>query len=192
MKTLPLITLGILVLSIGCGKEFQPLLEKARKDHLEGNHIGAIDAIKDGLPLWDESDGKELKGEAYQILGLSYHRIRKFDKAIEAYTQANNLSNNTYQSAYNLGLLYITSSQPKLAAKAYSKALRMKKDDPMALLGLGNVYFDLGEYQTAILNYKRIVETAPAVKDAMENISLAKHKLKLKYLRNRNGKGKGR
>jgi len=192
MKTLPLIVLGLLALSPGCGKEFQPLLEKARKAHKEGNHIVAIDAIKDGLPLWDESDGKEQKGEAYQILGLSYHRLRKFDDAIEAYTKANKLSNNTYQSAYNLGLLHITSSQPKLAAKAYSKALRMKKDDPMALLGLGNVYFDLGEYDKAILNYQRIVNTAPGVKDAMENISLSKHKLRQRKLRTRGRKGKRR
>lgn len=168
------------VFLLGCGKEFAPLYEKAQKEFERKNYIGAVDAVQAALPIWKESDGKEKRGQAYQILGRSYHKLLKFDKAIEAYSQAISLSKDTYQSAYNLGLIYLSGNKLDLAAKAYKTALRIKEDDPLALLGLGNVYFALKRYRLAKDTYYRILQTSPGVKDALEQIRLVKAKLKTK------------
>lgn len=170
MKTL--LWLSLCLSLTACQKKFEPLYQKAEAAFESKNHVECIDAVTLALPLWKEDDGNEKKARAYELLGKSYHSLLKTEKAAEAYEQAINLSDKTFDSAYSLGLIRLTSGQPRLASEAFLKALKMKRDDPQALLGLGNSFYALKKHQEARQIYQRIINTSPAVKEALEHLRI--------------------
>jgi tetratricopeptide (TPR) repeat protein len=179
MKKFPILAAVIFSAAlIGCSKRFGPLYNDAQQMYEEEKWIETIDNINLALPFWRESDGQENKAQAYQLLGKAYHKLKKIDKASEAYSKAIELSTNTYESAYSLGLIYLTSNQPVPATKAFKDALGMKKDDPWALLGLGNAYFDSANYEEARVVYQRIIDSSPGVKEALDFLQLIKEKMR--------------
>lgn len=175
-----LIALIFLLPLAGCKKNFSTFLNEARKDFAEKNYVGTVDNVNVGLLQWEESDGVEPKAEAYQLLGASYQQLRNTDKAIEAYQQAISLSTQTYLSAYSLGMLYLARSQPEDGIKTFHKALAMKKDDPSALLGLGNCLYALRKYREAYDVFQKIIDVSPAVREAMESMAILKNRLRQK------------
>ncbi len=166
----------------GCSKRFMPLYEDGKEAYSEGNWIETIDDINLALPFWRESDGQENKAQAYQLLGKAYHKLKKIDKASEAYAKAVELSTNTYESAYELGMIYLTSKQNALSITAFKEALKMKKDDPWALVGLGNAYYDAGKYGEARIVYQRVVDSSPGVRESLEYLRLIDDKMRLKVV----------
>jgi tetratricopeptide (TPR) repeat protein len=163
---------------IGCSKRFGPLFEKAQQMYAEKKWIETIDNINLALPFWRESDGRENKAQAYQLLGKAYHELKKIDKAIESYTKAVELSTNanTYDAAYSLGVIYLTANQPAPAVNAFKEALGRKKDDPWALIGLGNAYFAAGNYREARFAYQRVIDSSPGVRESLEYLKLIDEK----------------
>lgn len=166
----------MLVLGTACKRDFNIYYEKARREFHDQNYINTIDSINIGLLHWRDYHGEEKKAQAYQLLGQAYHHLRNMDKAMEAYREAVRLSTNTFPSAYELGMMYLTKNQPERAMDAFQKALKMKTDDPMALLGLANSYFALRRYKDAQFTYQRIVDVSPGVRDALEALTLIKNK----------------
>lgn len=181
-KNILLISLGLWTL-LGCSKHFMPLYEDAQVAYREGKWIEVIDNINLALPFWREDDGQENKAQAYQLLGKAYHKLKKIDKATEAYNKAVELSTNTFDSANELGTIYLASKQSHLAIAAYREALKMKKDDPSALLGLGNSYYDEGRYTDARVMYQRVIDSSPGVRDALDYLQLINEKLRQKTIK---------
>jgi tetratricopeptide (TPR) repeat protein len=178
------VLLAALALTLpACSKRFGPLYKDAQEAFAEGKWIETIDNINLGLPFWKESDGQENKAQAYQLLGKAYHKLQKIDKASDAYAKAIELSTNTYDSAYQLGLIYLTSKQTDQSIKSFKEALKMKKDDPAALLGLGNAYYDSGKLADAKVFYQRIIESSPAVREALDFLRLLDDKMKAKSVK---------
>lgn len=172
-KHLRLLSLPLFVL-VGCSKEFTPYLEKARVSFAEKNYIDTIDSLNAGVPNWKKEDGVEKKAEAFQLLGKSYHQLRNTDKAIEAFEQAVKLSNKTYDSAYTLGILHLTKSQPDIARKFFLEALKMKPNDPLALLGMGNSLYAEKKNADAVGAFEAVLDNSPGVREAMESLALLK------------------
>jgi tetratricopeptide (TPR) repeat protein len=52
----------------------------------------------------------------------------------------------------------------------------MKKDDPLALLGLGDSLFALAQYEEAEAVYKKILEVSPGVPEALKNLEIITQK----------------
>lgn len=168
---------GLLLLSVlllGCRQDFAPFLQKAEKAFAERNYINTIDALNLGLPQWRESDGDDTKSRAYELLGRSYQELRNPDKAIDAYQEAIRLSPKAFDSAYNLGSLYLLKNQPRLALGAFEKALRTKPDDPQAILGLANSLYALERYSEAAQAFQRVIDVSPGVHEAMESLQAIK------------------
>ncbi len=161
----------------GCRAGFPELYEKALENFSRGNYVDAADQLNLGLSRWTASEGEEAKAQAYQLLGKSYHKLHKRDKPAEAFEQAIRLSTNTFDSAYALGIISLASSKPQAAAKAFQDALRMKRDDPLALVGLGNALYALKEYKAAQEHYRRVLDTSPGVREALEALNLVEKKL---------------
>jgi tetratricopeptide (TPR) repeat protein len=162
----------------GCKKNISSYVEKATKKYAEKNYIETIDNLNVGLLHWNKSDGDEIKAQAYQLLGRSYHGLYNYDKAIEAYREAIKLSTRTFDSAYQLGIIYLTRNQPDVSMDFFQKALKMKTDDPWALLGLANSYFSLNRLKDAQFIYQRIIDVSPAVREALESLSQVKSKIR--------------
>lgn len=186
MKSRSLALLALLTLTLtACRREFLPLLQEARRTFAEENFVETVDASNAALQRWKDSDGTEAQAEAYQLLGQSYQRLHKAEKAVEAYQNAVRLSSNTFVSAYQLGMIFLTRSEPALAAKAFQAALRMKADDPLALVGLGNSFYMTEDYSQARLSYQRVIDTSPGVKESLEYTRLVDEKLQASRPRRR-------
>lgn len=166
----------VLLALSGCGRKFAPLYEQARQDFENKNYVGAVDALNLALPRWHDSDGGSAKGLAYELLGKSYHKLRNIDKASDAFEQAIVFSTAAYESAYTLGVIRLAKGQYNEAAKAFRDALRMRKDDPLALVGLGNALYALRKFDEAQVMYEQVLNTSPGVKEAMEYLKLTQEK----------------
>ncbi|MCB4756773.1 MAG: tetratricopeptide repeat protein [Elusimicrobia bacterium] len=160
-----------------CADDFPTLLKKGAGAYENKNFTAAVDALVLAVDRWRERDGVEKKSQAYHLLGQSYDKLRKLDKAIEAYTNAVNASPQAGESAYELGMIYLTTQEVGLAEKAFKVALRTKKDDPMALVGLGNSLFQQKKYEEARTAYQRVIDTSPGVKTALESLEITRQKL---------------
>src|SRR4029077_8314532 len=112
------------------------------------------------------------KAEAYELLGRSYHQLRSIDRAIESYEQALKLSHKRFDATYDLGSIYITSNQPQPGAIAFQDALRVKPDDPLPMVGIGNCFFQMKRYDEATLMFQRVIDVSPGVKESIENLAL--------------------
>src|SRR5262249_55919349 len=129
---------GAALLLCGCERNFGDLLSEARKALAEKNYTVVIDDVNLAVPRWRDRDGVDKKSEAYELLGKSYHALKKMDQAADAYQQAVKLSNNAYDSAYALGVMHLAAFHYEQAKESFQAALRMRPDDPLALLGLGD------------------------------------------------------
>src|SRR5262245_50315682 len=108
------VVLAAAVFLCGCERNFNDLLTEARKALAEKNYTVVIDDINLAIPRWRDRDGAEQKSEAYELLGKSYHALKKMDQASDAYEKAVKTSNNAYDSAYALGVMYLASQQYEL------------------------------------------------------------------------------
>jgi tetratricopeptide (TPR) repeat protein len=160
------------LLATGCQRNFDELLVDSRSAYAEKNYTEVIDNMNLALPRWRNGNGADLKAEAYELLGKSYHALRKLDQASEAYREAIQLSNNVYDSAYALGIMSTASSQHEKAKEAYQAALRMKPNDPLALVGLGDSLYNLGRTNEAKAVYEKVLAVSPGVTNALANLRL--------------------
>jgi tetratricopeptide (TPR) repeat protein len=172
--------LSIFIVLTGCEKKFVPFLEKGREDFSSKNFINCVDNLNVGLLHWKESDGSDRKAEAYELLGQAYQQLRNTDKAIESYQEAVKLSTSTFLSAYALGMIYLTKEQSEAAIVNFRKALTMKKDDPLSLLGLANGFYIGRRYSDAMATYQKVLDVSPGVHDALESLTALRNRGRLK------------
>ena len=125
----------------GCGRNFDGLVAQAQDKFVQKRHIEAIDALTLALAVWRDADGTEKKGKALELLGRAHQAAHQPEKAAVAYEEALKHSGDVYDAAYGLGIIRLAASQFHKGAQAVDLALRMKKDDPLALIGLGNAHF---------------------------------------------------
>src|SRR4051812_17938804 len=100
-----------------CQRRFASLYAEGKTAFAADNFVESADAMNMALRQWKESDGTEIKAQALQILGHSYHRLKKMEKAIDVYQEAVRLSSNTYPAAYQLGIVLLSRNEPDLARK---------------------------------------------------------------------------
>ena len=175
MKKNKIVQLGFFILFLslgGCAKKFGDLTSQAQRSFDQKLYVETVDAINLALPRWEESDGQEKKAQAYQLLGKAYHQLKKMDQAIEAYREAVQLSSQTYDSAYTLALIYLGTSQLQKAKNYFEDALRMKPDDPLALVGWGDCLYLAKDYKNAKVIYNKVLEVSPGVSTAIYNLRL--------------------
>lgn len=87
--------------------------------------------------------------EYYLRMGLFYHRIKQYDKAIDTYNKGITLDPKNSDLYGALGLVYISKKEPKAAQDAFKKSLKLNPKNTDALAGMGYTYVMLGEYQPA-------------------------------------------
>jgi tetratricopeptide (TPR) repeat protein len=166
------------IILTACHDDFRTSLGKARQDFVENDSIGVIDTLNLALENWKESDGRDAKGQAYQLLGKSYQKLGNTDKAIEAFGRAVELSTNTYDAAYALGVYFLATQRIDNAIKSFRRALVMRANEPRSLLGLGDAFYLQQKYTDALATYRQIIRTSPAVSDALYNIEITQKKLR--------------
>ncbi len=156
---------------IGCQKHLGSYLLAAQKTFAEKNYVDTIDTLNSGLNYWQESEGVDKKAAAYELLGKSHRALRNVDKALESYQLAAKISQNRFGVYYDMASIYLTKGFAEQAEQNFREALRVKPDNPLALLGLGNSLFTQRKTDEARQAFQRILDTSPGVKDALESLS---------------------
>ena len=100
----------------------------------------------------------------YNLAAL-YVREEKFEKALEMYSYLllapGQFSDSLYQVHNGIATAYSRAGQPQQAATAYRHAIALNGDYYPARVGLGNVYFELTQFEAAAAQYIEAIRLQP-------------------------------
>ncbi len=104
-----------------------------------------------------------------------FYQIERYDGAAEYLKQANKLKPDNYEVITQLGNTYFDSNKFEEAEKWYSNALNKKSDDVNVRTDLGLTFLlrQPPNYDRAILEFKRSLETDPKHIKTMQNLIVA-------------------
>lgn len=114
-------------------------------------------------------------------LGSYYLKAGNLDKAFENYNKALILNPNIALTNYNLGVVYEMKKLNQNAIASYKNVIRLihnfeEKRDKIyadAHSNLGNIYFELGNIEDAVLNYKEALIIQPGDAEKHNNLGVA-------------------
>jgi tetratricopeptide (TPR) repeat protein len=118
-----------------------------------------------------EPDNFEAQIKAAEV----YYQIQKFDGAIEFLIQANKLKPEDYETIVNLGNAYFDAGKYNDAEKTYSAALVKKADDINVRtdLGLTFIFRDPPNYDRAVQEFTRSLQSDPNHVQSLQNLTVA-------------------
>jgi tetratricopeptide (TPR) repeat protein len=106
--------------------------------------------------------GQELKdAEQAQRSASAYYEAGEYEKAIEAYKRALQLSPNSEAAYYHLGMAYSSLGRYDEAVGVYNRAIRIKPDYASAHFNLGHAYSNLKHYDKAIRAFRQAIQYEP-------------------------------
>ncbi len=110
-----------------------------------------------------DSDIKNLEG--YYGLGLSWRKIGRLDKSIEAFQRAQTISPDDPDILRELGISYFLSGRIKEAIEKIESSLSLQKEgediDFLALYYLGRCYQEKGDLLKALQNFLKVNREIP-------------------------------
>ncbi len=135
------------------------------------------------LSAFDEAEGL---GEDSRLLargrGIASMGLTEYDQAVEYFTQALELSdgwiqNVDYDMNYYLAAAYTKNGQPAEAKKVYDAILGLKPEEKDAYFLRGSVELELGDYESAKVDFDRVISMDPKNYDRLIDIYevLAEH-----------------
>ena len=118
---------------------------------------------------------------AHFLIGYAYSRKGKFDKAISELEIARDLFPNNADINAGLGMILNTAGKPEEAIIALKKAIRLNPIPPGWYLSrLGDAYRLTGQYENAVLEYKRAIQLQSDDMFSHLNLALCYDKLERK------------
>lgn len=135
------------------------------------------------LVAFDEAEGL---GENSRLIargrGIASMGLTEYDQAVEYFTQALELSsgwvqNVDYDMNYYLAAAYTKNEQPAEAKKVYDAILGLKPEEKDAYFLRGSVELELGDYESAKVDFDRAITMDPKNYDRLIEIYevLAEH-----------------
>lgn len=108
-----------------------------------------------------------------RLINQSYKAIDKgqYEKAFLLYDQAFEIDSTDYRIYLSRGIANLFRSKPQLAVDELLKSAACGCDDPLIAYYLGLAYYDLEDYENAVLHLKAAQESDPA--DLDFNVDLA-------------------
>ena len=133
----------------------------------------AADAFRKVLELEPES------AAAHHNLGVTYYQLQDLRSAVDEFEKALELDPDDPDTHYQLGAAFLTlalsggdpaaPADPELLDQAtaeFEAALELRQSMPEALIGLGNVRLQEGEYDQAIEMLQHAIESVPNSREA--------------------------
>ena len=142
--------------------------------------------LKKAGELWDKNDWPGLlnyslrwtqamheDAEAWYSMGIAYHEIKQYPKAIEAYQQAIRINPEDADVWYNLGHVYCLIKQYPKAIEAYQQAVRINPGFSDFRDSLRETYITLKQYPEAIEVCQQSIRIDPEDASAWHNLGEA-------------------
>lgn len=125
------------------------------------------------MDTYNDEQIKEAKKERnvhnFTIMGRIYRREGKYEKAIEAYTAAIDLSPEDSINYYIRGDVYFDLKEYDRAVEDYSKFIELNPEDDDAYNSRGYCYRKLGNHDKAIKDNTKAIELNPEFETAYNN-----------------------
>jgi len=133
----------------------------------------AVDAYRKVLEIEPES------AAAHHNLGVTYYQLQDLRAAMDQFEKALEIDPDDADTHYQLGAAYLTLAlsgsepgspgDPELLEQAtaeFETALELRENMPEALIGLGNVQLQQGNYSAAIDALQQALESVPNSREA--------------------------
>jgi tetratricopeptide (TPR) repeat protein len=115
--------------------------------------------------------------DALERCGNAALLLKNYEDAIFFYTNAIEITPST-QLLTNRGIAALESGNTDLATKDFKAALKNDNDYSEAIIGLGNVYFALNEYEKAYIQYNKLLKKGSKDKRLIFNLAITNSKKK--------------
>lgn len=154
------ISLSILYNDIGRYKEAELIFNKARE---------AIKKSKDGRdPYIDQKIA-----EKHLELGDFYAKYRRYDEALEEYTKATNLNDQSPEAKLKIAKICEVKDQKQRAIRELKKLKSTNPNYLPALLQLGLLYYSIGKILDAISEWECVLNKDPSHTEAQMYLHMA-------------------
>jgi len=107
-----------------------------------------------------ETYGDAVKEAAivYNKMGIAYHHLNQFDKALENYNMSLRLNPEYAEAINNIGTVYYAKKNPKRAIAEYQKALKLTPNSASIYSNLGTAQFARKKYEEAFAAWQKAFE----------------------------------
>lgn len=130
--------------------------------------VPSVEAQKSSEP--EISEENIIKARTLFLDGEKLYTRKKYNDAIEAYTQAIVLNPTDYSFFNNRGVTYHAKGELENAIADYSKAVELNPNHFSSYNNRGAAYEDLGLNEQAIADFQKAVELDPENKTAQANL----------------------
>jgi tetratricopeptide (TPR) repeat protein len=105
--------------------------------------------------------------DAWNELGAGYVKLRQFNEALEAATNAARLAPARLETWQRLGEINVALRQPGEAIAAYEKAVALNERDVTSLVQMGTLHAQLGQLSQAKNTFARALDVSPTDAEAL-------------------------
>ena len=134
----------------------------------------ALDQLKDwqGMLGWcrEWTVTEPTNDVAWVWLGFAYFNLKRFNEAIEAFSQAPRINPKNADAWSAIGAVYVQLNRYNDAIEAYRQVLGIKPEDVKTLFYLGVAYGELKRYNDAIEAYRKALRVNPEYAEAWYNL----------------------
>lgn len=143
------------------------VLAAAQQAQAANNYAAAAEDYKEAVKL--RPDIPELRAN----LGLMQHEAGDYPDAIRSFQEALRLKPSLYVPNLFLGIDYVHTGRAKEAVPLLMKAEKMNATDALSSLTLGRAWSSLGDYATAIREFRRAIRIDPKQSSAWFGLGIA-------------------
>lgn len=132
----------------------------------EGEYSAAIKKFRKATELLADH------AEAYNFLGLAYHRSGDAEAADQAYRQALRLNVDLVDGHYNLGCLLLENGEFEAAESQFKTYGILSENEPKGLVKLGSAQLGAGDLDEAEASYHAALRQSRAFPEAWNGLGL--------------------
>jgi tetratricopeptide (TPR) repeat protein len=114
--------------------------------------------------------GNEKSGELYQKVGFCYQKLNDFEKALEAYKNAELFDLNRKWNLNKIALCYRNLKHPENALEYYLEVEKLDEDNLNVQLNIGHCLLELERFDEALKTYFKVEYLAPGNKKVWKPI----------------------
>ena len=134
-----------------------PLLHTPEASKHIADHLFTKDYMEEASVLYQKLSQEETPdAEVMQKLGFTYQKMKNYEEAIKAYTQADLLKPDHVWTLKHLAQCYKRTRQYPQALECYEKVTEMKPDDLNVLLQMGQCLATMRQYDKALAYFFKV------------------------------------
>ena len=164
-SALTLTTLGLLLFN-GCAPAGPSAVLGGARLLREGRPEQAVQRLQEGVRLLPKN------AQAWNYLGVAYHRAGRPADALKAYHQALALDRNLWAARFNLGCLYLEQSNPNGAIAELTTFTVLRPNSPAGWSRLGTAQLRARQLDNAERSFTQSLKLDPTAPDSLNGLGL--------------------